>query len=43
MKRNKLAVAVSMVVGLSPLGLTAQECQVPDIQDPEVEEVVVMG
>ena len=43
MKRNNLTVAVSMVVGMSPLSLTAQEVQLPKLSEPQIEEVFVMG
>ncbi len=43
MKRNKLAAAVSIALGVSPLSLLAQDIQVPQIERPVIEEVIVFG
>ena len=43
MKRNKLAAAISIALGVSPLSLLAQDIQVPQIAEPEIEEVIVFG
>lgn len=43
MKRNKLAAAVSIALGVSPLSLLAQDLQVPQIAQPMIEEVIVLG